>query len=322
MPKPFHALIGETTLFDETLARCADDAQFAPPLVVAGKAHLPLIESQLPSGCGARIVVEPAAKSTAPAIALAAQLLPEDAVMLVCHSDHHIADVAAFRDAAARAAKLAEEGLLVAFGIEPTSPDTGFGYIKRGEEISGGYRIERFVEKPDLALAESFLADGGYCWNGGIFAFRAGIFLEELARHRPDMAAAVREAAAGVREDGARIYPDAVPFARIVAEAIDYAVMEETDRAAMVPAAMGWSDIGTWLSVRDALASRADDAGNVAHGPADLLDCTNVMVNSDGPRVSVVGLSDVIVVVDGDEILVTSAQGATRVGKLNGPSGG
>ena len=320
MPKPFHALIGDTTMFEETLARCADEAQFAPPLVVAGKAHLALIESQLAGESGARIVVEPAAKSTAPAIALAAELLPADAVMLVCHSDHHIADVAAFRDAAGRAAKLAGEGLLVAFGIEPTSPDTGFGYIKRGDEISGGYRIERFVEKPDLARAEAFLADGGYCWNGGIFAFRAGTFLEELARHRPAMAEAVREAAASARVDGARLYPAAEPFARIAGEAIDYAVMEQTDRAAMVPAAMGWSDIGTWLSVND--ARRRGDDGNVTRGPADLLDCTNVMVDSDGPRVSVVGLSDVIVVVDGDDILVTSAQGASRVGKLKGPSGG
>lgn len=322
-PKPFLRLVGERTLFEGTLARCAGDAGFAPPIVVAGRAHLGLVEDQLPEDGECRIVVEPEGRNTAAAIALAALLLPEDAVMLICPSDHHIADDAAFREAAQKAAALAREGWLVAFGIEPDRPETGYGYIRRGEVIDGfpgGFRVERFVEKPDRARAEAFLAEGGYSWNGGIFAFRAGTYLDELARHRPAIAEAVRAAVASGREDGPIFHPDAATFGRIERESVDYAVMENTDRAAVVPAVMGWSDIGTWYAVRD--ARERDAAGNSVRGAADLLDCRDVLVDSDGPRVSVVGLSDIIVVVDGGEVLVTSAAGAASVGKLKGPSGG
>lgn len=319
-PKPFLPLVGGSSLFEATLARAADPAHFAAPIVVAGDAHLGLIEAQLPQGSGARLVVEPAAKNTAPAIALAALLLPEDAVMLVCPSDHYIADEAAFVAAALQAARLAEQGWLVAFGIAPTRPETGYGYIRRGEALAGGYRIERFVEKPDLERAQAYLAEGAYCWNGGIFAFRAGTYLEELARHRPDMARAVRDAVEQGRQDGARFHPAAGPFGAIAGDSVDYAVMELTDRAAMVDADMGWSDIGNWESLREARADEADEAGNIARGPAELVNCREVMVESDGPRVSVVGLDDVIVVVDNGEVLVTSSRGAASVGKLKGAS--
>ncbi|MBO9602017.1 MAG: mannose-1-phosphate guanylyltransferase [Novosphingobium sp.] len=323
-PKPFLPLVGTDSLFEATLARASDPGLFAAPIVVAGAAHVGLIESQLPAGSGASVIVEPEGKNTAAAIALAALRLPADAVMLVCPSDHHIADQAAFADAAVRAAALARDGWLVSFGIAATRPETGYGYIKRGKALDGGYRIERFVEKPDRATAEAWLAEGGYCWNGGIFAFRVGTFLEELARLRPAMAEAVGQAIAAGRSDGGRFHPDAAAFARIVSESVDYAVMEGTGHAAMVEADMGWSDIGNWEALRDARAGEAgggaDDAGNIAKGEADLLDCRNVMVQSDGPRVSVVGLDDVIVVVDGGEVLVTSARGAAQVGKLKGAS--
>ena len=324
--KPFLRLVGKTTLFEEALARCADPAEFAPPIVVTGQSHLAMVESQLPAELGGSIVVEPAAKNTAAAIALAACRLPEDAIMLVCPSDHHIADNAAFRAAAGQAAALARQGWLVAFGIEPSRPETGYGYIKRGvalgPDAGGGYRIERFVEKPDLIRAEAFLAEGGYSWNGGLFAFRAGTFLEELERYRPHLAAAARDAVAQGHAEGRLFHPAAAPFATIVGESVDYAVMEQTGRAAMVPVAMGWSDIGTWFALREARLGEADGHGNLARGHADFLDCSNVMVDTDGPRVSVVGLSDVIVVVDGGEVLVTSASGAALVGKLKGPTGG
>ena len=191
-PKPFLPLLGEETLFEATVARCSGEP-FAPPLLVAGAGQLALVESQAGGELG-EIVVEPAAKSTAPAIALAAARLPKDAVMLVCPCDHHIADARAFRDAAAKAAALAEAGWLVAFGIAPDRAETGYGYIQIGEALSGGFRVEPFLEKPDRTRAEAFLEDGGYCWNGGIFAFRAGTFLEELAMHRPEMAEAARDA--------------------------------------------------------------------------------------------------------------------------------
>ena len=309
-PKPFLPLIGERTMFEATLGRCADAAQFAPPVVVTGKDHLEHVEDQAKIAPGATVIVEPEAKNTAAAIALAAARLPQGAVMLVCPSDHHIADEQAFRDAAASAARLAAEDWLVSFGIAATAPETGYGYIRRGEPLDGGYRVERFVEKPDLERARQFLADGSYSWNGGIFAFRAGHFLEELARHRPALAGAAVEAVSRGRQDGNRFHPDAAAFAEIDAESVDYAVMEETARAAMVPASMGWSDIGD--------ATDCDHDGNSVRGRAELVDCKGVFVDSDGPRVSVIGLTDVAIVVDGDEVLVTSMEGAQKVGKLSG----
>ena len=317
-PKPFLPLVGDATLFAATVSRCDPAAGFADPVVVAGAAHVPLIEAQVPAGAKASIIVEPSARNTAAAIALAAVRLPADAVMLVCPSDHHIGNVPAFRAAAHAAADLAANDWLVSFGITPTAPETGFGYLKQGAAIAGtgGWQVERFVEKPDLARAEAFLAEGGYSWNGGIFAFRAGAFLAELARHRPDIADAVARAVAAGRADGARFHPDAAIFDTIDGDSVDYAVMERTTRAAMVPVAMDWSDIGNWQALHAALPH--DAHGNTVRGRAELKGCTNVMVETDGPRVSVVGASNLIIVVDGDEVLVTTPEGAQLVGKLSG----
>lgn len=312
-PKPFLPLIGEQTIFEATLARCAP---FEAPVIVTGGAHLSHVEAQL-GGRAASMVVEPMARNTAAAIALAALRLPEDAVMLVCPSDHHIGDSAAFAEAARKAAALAEEGWLVSFGIEATAPETGYGYLKRGEALGeGGYRTAQFVEKPDAERARAFLAEGGYAWNGGIFAFRVSSFLSELDEHCPGVLGPVREAVAKGREDGPRFHPDADAFARAESISVDYAVMERTAHAAMVPASMAWSDIGSWESLH---AARDKDAlGNCVRGSAELVDCREVLVESDGPRVSVIGLEGVVVVVDGDEVLVTSMAGAQKVGKLGG----
>jgi len=324
-PKPFLPLVGAQTLFEATLARAADATLFASPLVVTGAAHLAHVEAQMAGIEGAeggRVIVEPAAKNTAAAIALAALVLPEDALMLVCPSDHHIGDIAAFAAAARAAVRLAAEGWLVAFGIKATAPETGFGYVKQGAALEGGagHRVARFVEKPDLARARAFLAEGGYSWNGGIFAFRAGDFLAELGAHRPAILAGVEQAVAKGAWAGRRFHPEAAAFAATPAESVDYAVMEHTSRAAVVPAAMAWSDIGNWQALHDARVQ--DAAGNSIAGKgaarAELVDCSNVLVESDGPRVSVIGLAGVIVVVDGDEVLVTSAAGAQQVGKLAG----
>jgi mannose-1-phosphate guanylyltransferase/mannose-1-phosphate guanylyltransferase/mannose-6-phosphate isomerase len=319
VPKPFLPLVGEETLFEQAVRRVAGDDRFAAPMVVAGAAHGDLIMAQLGDTPGARLVVEPAAKNTAPAIALAAALLPEDAVMLVCPSDHHIADSAAFRAAALAAAELARQDYLVSFGIAPDRPETGYGYLERGEPLAGGYVIRRFVEKPDLATAQAYLASGNFSWNGGIFAFRAGHLLAELAAYRPEMARLVAEAVVGGHDEGLRFYPAAEPFAAIDGDSIDYAVMENTARAAMVPASMGWSDIGNWVALADALADRADDAGNVVRGgQVDLAGCKGVLALTDGPRISAVGLEDICIIVSGGEVLVTTREGAQAVGKLPG----
>ncbi|MEQ1498439.1 MAG: mannose-1-phosphate guanylyltransferase [Novosphingobium sp.] len=316
-PKPFLPLVGDSTLFEQSVSRCAPGAGFAAPLVVTGAAHLAHVEAQLDPGSGARVIVEPSARNTAAAIALAALRLDQDDVMLVCPSDHHIADVAAFQSAAHAAATLARQDWLVSFGIEAKSPETGFGYLQRGAAIGAlGYQVARFVEKPDLARAQAFLADGGYAWNGGIFAFRVGAFLAELEQHRPAIAAGARAAVAAGHADGQRFHPGADAFARIDSESVDYAVMENTARAAMVPADMGWSDIGNWDAL---LAARPrDEMGNSVTGPAELVGCRGVLVESDGRQVSAIGLEDVVIVVDGNDVLVTTRAGAQLVGKLQG----
>jgi mannose-1-phosphate guanylyltransferase/mannose-1-phosphate guanylyltransferase/mannose-6-phosphate isomerase len=319
LPKPFLPLVSEETLFEQALRRVAGDDRFAAPMVVAGDAHGDLIAARLGNAPGARLVVEPCARNTAPAIALAAALLPPEAVMLVCPSDHHIADSDAFRAAALAAAELAQADYLVSFGIAPDRPETGYGYLERGEPLAGGYAIRRFVEKPDLATAQAYLASGAFSWNGGIFAFRAGHLLAELAAHRPDMARLVMQAVAEGHDEGARFHPAAGPFAAIAGESIDYAVMENTARAAMVPVDMGWSDIGSWTALAEALADDADAVGNIVRGGAvDLADCTGVFALSDGPRISAVGLTDVCIIVANGEVLVTTRDGAQAVGKLPG----
>jgi len=317
-PKPFLPLVGDHTLFEAALHRAADRSIFGAPLIVTGRAHLAHVESQLGHAQDASVLVEPAARNTAAAIALAALRLPGDEVMLVCPSDHHIGNPEAFTAAARAAADLAHQGWLVAFGIAATAPETGFGYVKRGEAIVGsaGYKIDRFVEKPDLVRAMRFLGEGTYSWNGGIFAFRAGDYLQELQAHRPDIAAAVRAAVDEGREEGRRFHPDAALFATVPSESIDYAVMEKTGRAAMVLAAMAWSDIGNWHALWE--ARETDEDGNCVIGKAELVGCRNVLVESDGARVSLIGLEDTIVVVDGSDVMITSVAGVQKVGKLQG----
>ena len=314
-PKPFLPLIGDTSLFEQAIGRLADDPRFAQPIIVAGSAHQELIAEQM-ADAPHRLIIEPAAKNTAPAIGLAAALLDPSDIMLVCPSDHYIADPQSFCDAAAAAGDLASRDYLTAFGITPEHPETGYGYIKRGEELDGGFAIAEFVEKPDIESAKAYLESGDYSWNGGIFAFRAGAFLEALEEHRPAMAKGVTGAMECARHEVSAIYPDADIFSAIDGESVDYAVMENTARAAMVPASMGWSDIGNWAALQDALGGSQGD--NVTQGEADLIDCDNVLVSSDGPRVSAVGLEDVCIIVSGGEVLVTTRKGAQKVGKLPG----
>lgn len=313
-PKPFLPLLGNRTLFQQTLDRTANRSLFGPPIIVVGEKHLEFAKEQAEAVADdARFIVEPMGRNTAPAIALAAHLLSSNQVMLVCPSDHYIIEQEAFCLAAANAARLAAEDWLVSFGIEATAPETGFGYIRRGEKLDSGFKIERFVEKPDLETAVRFLSDGSYSWNGGIFAFRAGNLLAELSLHRPELAEAIENAFSSADSNGACVRPDENVFASISGESIDYAVMENTRCAAMVDAPIGWSDIGNW----DALMQKreADTLGNVVIGNGEIIDASNTMVDSDGPHVSVIGIDDVVVIVDGDDVLVTARNAAQRVGE-------
>ena len=318
-PKPFLPLVGDCTLFEAALRRCPASKGFSPPVVVTGGKHVEHVEAQLGEMEGSQVIVEPAARNTAAAIALAAYRLPDDAIMLVCPSDHHIGDADAFASTARAAADLASEGWLVSFGIEATEPETGFGYLRQGEKISdAGYRTAQFIEKPDLERAKSFLAEGSYAWNGGIFAFRVKDFIAELESHRPQIAAGVKEAVAKGQEEGQRFHPDADVFGNVPSDSVDYAVMENTERAAMVPAVMSWSDIGNWHALHEAL--ERDSSGNSVRGAGtvEMVDCRNVLVDTDRLRVSVIGLENVIVVVDGDDVMITSVAGTQKVGKLAG----
>lgn len=315
-PKPFIPLLGKTTLYQETLRRCSDRTIFTRPVVVVGEQHLEHAVPQAGSVApDAQFIVEPVGRNTAPAIALAALTLDPDAIMLVCPSDHHILDTEAFKRAAQAAANLASDDWLVAFGILATAPETGYGYLHRGDRISEGFKIQSFVEKPDLPTAIGFLEDGSYAWNGGIFAFKAGRFLEELALHRPEMARDTEHAyKMGFKTDEA-FRPEANSFAAIKGESVDYAVMENTRRAAMVDASMGWSDIGNW----DALLHERekDENGNVIMGPGEVIGASGSMIDSDGPHVTILGADNLVVVVDGNDVLVTARSAVQRVGEVS-----
>ncbi len=317
-PKPFLPLLGEQSLFEETLARLTQEDVFAPPVIVAGAAHVALIEEQL-AGRAAHIIVEPAARNTAPAIALAAEWV-KDGPMLVCPSDHHIADTDVFHAAVRVALTGAAAGRLMTFGIAASYPETGYGYLERGRALSKGvYEVARFEEKPERARALAFIASGRHSWNGGLFLFQAAAFLAELASYRPAIAEGCAAAMTQSTSNGARIHPDADAFAAIKGESIDYAVMENSDKVAMVEADMGWSDIGSFASLAEHLPRDADH--NAARGRVDVVNGQNLTVLAGGKRVSVAGVDDLIIVVDGDDILITRAPSAQLVGQLPGAKG-
>lgn len=314
-PKQFLPLIGNVSLIRQTLGRCLESSLFAPPLLVSGAEHAALIEEELRDAAPFRAILEPCARNTAPAIALAALAAGPDAVLLVMPSDHFVGDVAGFHAAARNAATLAADGRLVTFGIKPAAPETRYGYVKRGAAIDGnGFAVERFVEKPDLGTAEDFLAEGGYYWNGGIFAFRASAYLEALGRFEPSMAAAATAAMDEAESDGAFIRPARNAFARSPSNSIDYSVMERADNIAMVEADMDWSDIGNWNALHE--ASAKDAAGNSVTGDVLLAECVGTTVHSDGLRVSALGLKDVAIIVSGRDVVVLPRARAEEVKRL------
>lgn len=309
LPKQFLTLIGELSLFQETVRRAEALPGAQPPVTVCSEEHRFMVGEQLQAiGVGnGGILLEPVARNTAPAIALAAlHLVAKDpqATMLVMPADHLIENEAAFRDAVAHAASLATGGWLVAFGIRPDYAETGYGYILRGQALSDdGFRIEKFVEKPDLATAERYLAEGTYAWNSGMFLFQAQRYLDELSRHAPAILAAAREAYAQAQTDldFVRVGKDA--FAIGPSDSIDYAVMEKTDRAAVVPVSCGWSDIGSWSSLW-AVAERDDD-GNRYEGDVISLDTRDSLVLASERRmIATIGVEDLVIVDTPDATLV------------------
>ena len=306
-PKQFLALVGSDSMLQATWHRVAPLASGAP-IVVAGETHRFMVAEQLrEAGCAdATILLEPLARNTAPAIALAALLAlekDEDAVLLVMPSDHVIADNESFLDALEAALPMLDEDWLVTFGIAPAGPETGYGYIQSGEMLAPGlHRVARFVEKPDRARAEAMIAAGSHYWNGGIFLFRADTFVEALARHAPEMLTAARASLAAAVRSGKRIEPDEAAFAASPSDSIDYAVMEKADRVAVVPVSMGWSDVGSWDALYDLGAK--DAALNSVRGDVRLLESSGNLVRSDGLRISASGIDNLIIVASGNEVMI------------------
>ena len=317
-PKQLLPLLSENSMLQETARRVAPGEGFAAPLVIANNEHRFIIAEQLrlidieP----AAIVLEPVARNTAPAIAAAALMLAADdpdALMLVLPSDHAVRDVPAFHDAVGRAAKLAGDGRLVTFGIRPERAETGYGYIRQGAglDVADGYEVAAFVEKPDAARAQTFLDDGGYSWNSGMFVFSAGGYLAELERWQPAILDACKAAVDAAERDLAFLRLDEDGFAASPSVSIDYAVMEKTERAAVIACDIGWSDVGSWQALWQ--VSDKDAAGNATHGDVTLHEVSNSYVRADHRLVTVLGLSDVVVVESADAVLVASASASQAV---------
>jgi mannose-1-phosphate guanylyltransferase / mannose-6-phosphate isomerase len=319
-PKQLLPLAGERTMIQETAERVRG-AHYAPPLVVCNQEHRFLIAEQLRER-GIKdptIVLEPTGRNTGPVAAVASLLLAEKdpaALVLLMPADHVVENRTAFTDAVETAAAAAREGAIATFGIQPMGPETGYGYIQRGDATApkGCYRVKRFVEKPDRAQAQSYVDAGDYFWNGGIFVFRAGTYLEELERFEPEIAARCREAVAKGRHDLDFFRLDEEAFQASPSKSIDYAVMEHTAHAAVVPVDMGWSDVGSWQSLWE-IALR-DGGGNAQDGDVVALNVTNSYLRSEGPLLAAVGVEDVVVVATQDAVLVTRREATQDVKKV------
>jgi mannose-1-phosphate guanylyltransferase / mannose-6-phosphate isomerase len=324
-PKQLLPLVSSDSMLVDTVRRARAPELFGPPILVCNQEHRFIVAEQLrQAGLERRaIVLEPIGRNTAPAAAVAALIIGQSApqgLMLIAPSDHIVSDVAAFRRAVAAGAEAARQGALVTFGITPTRAETGYGYIRlddRGKKRTNGacVPVAGFVEKPDQATAESYLKRGEYVWNSGMFLFRADRYLAELARHHPAIVEACRRALAAAAADLEFLRLDAASFAGCPSESIDYAVMEKTDNAMVVPAAMGWNDVGSWGALWE--VGTKDDAGNVVIGDVLVEDVRNSYVRcEDGKVVAALGLDDVVLVVTDDAVLAASRARAQDVKRL------
>ena len=317
-PKQFWPLASDKTMLADTAAR-GSGAGFLPPMVVCNEAHRFLVAEQLRDK-GASIVLEPVGRNSAPAMAVAALLAEESAqgaILWFMSADSAIDDVAALQAALIKAAAAAQAGAIVTFGMQPTTPETGYGYIESGDELPGSAgvrRVARFVEKPDAARAAEFVKTGRHLWNSGMFVASAATMLAEMEAHAPEVLKGARAAVTAAKRDGDFIRLDAAAFTATPAISIDYALMERTQKAAVVPASIGWSDIGSWAALWE--VQPKDAAGNATHGPVELVGAKNCYVRSEGILTGVIGLEDVVVVVTDDAVLAMHRDHAQDVKKL------
>jgi mannose-1-phosphate guanylyltransferase / mannose-6-phosphate isomerase len=318
LPKQFLPLVGERSTYQETLLR-VNDPMFAAPIVITGpNFHFFARRQAEEVGVEATVVIEPLRRDSGPAIAAAtavARRRDPDAVVLALAADHIILDVEKFRAACAAGRAAAEAGHIVTFGIKPSEPKTSYGYILPGEPIgeTGVHKVARFVEKPDAATAGRYVAEG-YLWNSGNFLFRADVLLDELERLEPEMAAAIEAAVANATSDLGflRLQPEA--FARAPQKSIDYAVMEKTDRAAVVAGDFRWSDIGSWDALFDITPRDKED--NVLQGPVVTMDAKHNIVHSDARLTALLGVDDLVVVATSDAVMVAPRARAQEVREL------
>jgi mannose-1-phosphate guanylyltransferase/mannose-6-phosphate isomerase len=321
-PKQLLSLLGRESLLQQTVRRVAERACFAPPLLVANEEHRFIIAEQLreigivPHS----MLLEPVGRNTAPAACIAALVLSEaepDPLMLVMPSDHTIRDVGAFVVALDRAATAARAGALVSFGIAPERAETGYGYIRRGAKLDGAdevFAIAEFVEKPNLQEAEQYIRSGEHSWNSGIFLFPARLYLDELERLQPDMVAACRRALDAAQRDSDFIRLGREAFSDCPSDSIDYAVMEQTRRAAVVPVSMGWSDVGSWDALWE--MSDKDPNGNSVEGNVVAEETRNCYLRSEAGLVAAVGIEDLVVVKTADAVMVAPRNRTQDVRKL------
>jgi mannose-1-phosphate guanylyltransferase/mannose-6-phosphate isomerase len=318
LPKQFLPLVGERSTYQETLLRVRDP-MFGPPIVITGpNFHFFARRQAEEIGIDVTVVIEPLRLDSGPAIAAAtevARLRDPDAVVLALAADHIILDVPEFRATCQAGREAADAGKIVTFGIKPTEPKTSFGYILRGDAVgsSGVHAVKRFVEKPDAATAARYVLDG-YLWNSGNFLFRADVLLAELARLEPEISAAIVAAVKNATNDLGflRLQPEA--FATSPSKSIDYAVMEKTDRAAVVEGSFRWSDIGSWDALFD--ITPPDTSGNIVHGPVVTMDVTGSVVHSDGRLTAVIGVTDMVIVSTSDAVMVVPRARSQEVREL------
>lgn len=321
-PKQFHSLGAEGTMIEETVQRFSgehDGLVFLPPVIIASAAHRDLVVSALADSAIApsAIILEPKGRNTAATAALAALIAQEidpEANVLLAPADHLVSRADVFV-ATIRAACTVLPDRIVTFGIDPTGPETGYGYIQQGNRLADSvYAVASFKEKPERELAQHYLDEGGYSWNSGVFLFSPRTMLEEFAIAAADIRDGAAVALARAQRDGVEILLDADAFAAVRSEAVDRAVMEHTQRAAVAPCDIGWADVGSWAEVWR-LADK-DARGNSITGPVIVEDGANNLVRTDGPHISIVGLSDLIVISDGNSILIAPRDRAQDIKKV------
>ncbi len=319
LPKQLLPLVGANTMLQETVLRVNEWDEVMPPVIVCGNDHRFMVAEQLRQigVTPTAILLEPEGRNTAPAVGVAAaylQGIASDAVMLVLPADHVIADGASFEQAMRLATQSAVQGALVTFGIVPTGPETGYGYIRKGKAEGGSdqaFKVDRFVEKPDLETAQKFVDSGEYSWNSGIFVFTAAAYLEELRRLRPEIATCCEKAIAEAYKDMTFCRLHELSYAGCPSDSIDYAVMEHTDHAVVVLADIGWSDVGSWSAL--AAVQDADENGNVIRGDVYAEDVSGSLIRAESRFVAVLGLEDVVVVETKDAVLITHKDQVQRV---------